>query len=134
MDNKERATVMLLHGSDKLRQVIAQGLVSKDVQQDIEETLAAAEDARIYAETMQRQADKQASMARTLEAEIKDLRKRGEEDARYYARAVEAYKREEKRRKENADKKETFCIAVFGAVAFIIANMIGRLVFGILIK
>lgn len=134
--SKERATVMLLHGSgeDRLRQVIAQGLVSKEVQQDIEDVLAEAEDARVYAESMQRQVEKQKSLVEAMESDLKAMRQREEEDAQYYAKAVAAYKREEKRRKENADKKETFGIAALGAGAFIAANILGRLVFGILFK
>ena len=136
MDSKERATVMLLHGGseDRLRQVIAQGLVSKEVQQDIEEALAEAEDARVYAETMQRQVEKQKDLITALENEIRDLRKQGKEDADYYSKAVEAYKREERRIKDNVERKETFGIAALGAGAFIVANILGRLVFGLLFK
>ena len=129
MDSKERATVMLLHGGseDRLRQVIAQGLVSKEVQQDIEEALAEAEDARVYAETMQRKVEKKNSL-------IRDYQQREKENAQYYSKAVEAYKREERRIKDNAERKETFGIAALGAAAFIAANILGRLVFGLLFK
>lgn len=132
-DNK-RATVMLLHGGseDRLRQVIAQGLVSKEVQQDIEEAMNEAEDARVYAETMQRQVEKQKALISALEQEIRELQKQGKEDADYYAKAVNAYKREEKRKQENADRKEAFLIAILGAGLFIVANIIGRLLFGML--
>lgn len=129
MDSKERATVMLLHGGseDRLRQVIAQGLVSKEVQQDIEEALAEAEDARVYAETMQREVEKKNAL-------IRDYQQREKENAQYYSKAVEAYKREERRIKDNAERKETFGIAALGAAAFIVANILGRLVFGLLFK
>ena len=129
MDSKERATVMLLHGGneDRLRQVIAQGLVSKEVQQYIEEVLVEAEDARVYAETMQREVEKKSAL-------IRDYQQREKENAKYYEKAVEAYKREERRYKENAERKETFGIAALGAGAFIVANILGRLIFGILFK
>lgn len=136
MDSRERATVMLLHGSgeDRLRQAIAQGLVSKEVQKDIEDVLAEAEEARVYAESMQRQVEKHKSLVAEMENELSAMQQRENEDARYYAKAVEAFKREEKRRKENADKKETFIIAVLGAGAFLAANILGHLVFGVLFR
>lgn len=129
MDSKERATVMLLHGGseDRLRQVIAQGLVSKEVQQDIEEALAEADDARVYAETMQREVEKKNAL-------IRNYQQREKENAQYYNKAVEAYKREERRIKDNTERKETFGIAALGAGAFIVANILGRLIFGILFK
>lgn len=129
MDSKERATVMLLHGGneDRLRQVIAQGLVSKEVQQYIDEVLVEAEDARVYAETMQREVEKKSAL-------IRDYQQRENEKAKYYEKAVEAHKREERRHKENAERKETIGIAALGAGAFIVANILGRLIFGILFK
>ena len=120
MDSKERATVMLLHGSseDRLRQVMAQGLVSKEVQQDVENALTEAEDARAYAESMRRENDQ-------LREDIKELQRRAKADASYYSKAVYAYRREEQRRKDNADRKETLQVALIGAGAFILANIIG---------
>ena len=136
MDSNERATVMLLHGGseDRLRQAIAQGLVKKEVQQDIEETLAEAEDARVYAEAMQREVEKKKSLINALEEEIRMLERRERDNAAYYQKATDAYKREERRKKENADRKETFMIATLGAGLVIVANILGRLIFGILIK
>lgn len=128
----KRATVMLLHGGseDRLRQVIAQGLVSKEVQQDIEEVLAEAEDTRVFAETLQRQIEKLNSQNKYLDEELAKAEQQAKDDANFYAKAVAAYKREEKRSKNNADRKETFAIAALGALAFIAANVIGRLLFG----
>jgi len=133
MEGKERATVMLLHGGneDRLRQAIAQGLVSKEVQQDIEEALTAAEDARVYAETLQRQLDKANSLNEALENELRAMEKQAKQDADFYAKAVAAYKREEKRDGEKADRAEAFVIALIGALAFIAANIIGHFVFGL---
>lgn len=135
MEN-ERATVMLLHGSseDRLRQVIAQGLVSKDVQQDIEDTLAAVDDSKVHTETLMRQIEKQRQDIQNLQADLAVAKRRAREDADYYGKAVAAYKREEKRVKEHAERREAFGIAVLGALGFVIANVIGRLVFGGLIK
>lgn len=135
MEN-ERATVMLLHGSseDRLRQVVAQGLVSRDVQQDIEETLTAAEDSRVHAETLQRKIEKYEMDIKALQADLAVAKRRAREDADYYGKAVAAYKREEKRTREHADRREAFGIAVLGALGFIVANVIGRLIFGGLIK
>lgn len=136
MADKERATVMLLRGSneDRLRQAIAQGLVSKDVQQDIEEALTAAEDARVYAETLQRQLEREEDLNKALESDIKALEKQAKQDAEYYEKAVAAYKREEKRAGEKADRAEAFVIALIGALAFIAANIIGHFVFGLFFK
>lgn len=132
----KRATVMLLQGGseDRLRQVIAQGLVSKEVQQDIEEALTAADDAKVYAETLQIQLDKERDLNEALESELRELEKRAKQDAAYYAKAVAAYKREEKRDGEKADRLEAFGIAMLGALGFIVANIIGQIVFGLFFK
>ena len=136
MDSTERATVMLLHGSseDRLRQVITQGLVSKDVQQDIEDTLAQVEDSKIHVETLTRQIEKYKSEIQALQADIAVAKRRAREDADYYGKAVAAYKREEKRTRDHAERREAFGMATLGAVAFVVANVLGRLVFGGLIK
>ena len=136
MDGKERATVMLIHGDgeDRLRQAISQGLVSKEVQKYIEDTLEAAEDARVYAESMQAQVEKQKKLITALEDECDELRKQADNDAAYYSKAIAAYKREEKRRKDKADRVEAFSLAAIGAIAFIGANVIGHFIFGLMFK
>ena len=59
MDSKERATVMIRrrgNHEDRLRQAMVDGLVRKEIQQDVEKTLAEAAEARRYAEHMEAQA------------------------------------------------------------------------------
>lgn len=127
--------MVLRGGSDeKLRQAIAQGLVSKEVQQSIEDALAEAEDAKVYAGTMQREVERHKETIAELREEIEELQRKGEEEAAFYRKAVAAYRREEKRAQEKADRRETFFIAMLGALAFIGANLVGRFVFGVLIK
>lgn len=134
MEDKERATVMLLRGSneDRLRQAIAQGLVSKEVQQGIEEALTAVEEAKVYAETLQRQIDKEKIINKALEDDLKTLQRQVKEDEAYYAKAVAAYKREQQRKDEKADRMEAFAYTLLGAIGFIVANLVGHFVFGIL--
>lgn len=136
MDDNKRATVMVLHGSsdDKLRQALAQGLVNDEVQQSIEETLKEADDARVYAGTMQRKLERQRDTIEDLRNQVAELEHKRAEDEAFYRKAVAAYNREEKRLAEKADRKEVFGIAALGALAFIAANLIGRFVFGVLIK
>ena len=104
------------------------------MQQDIEEALTAAEDARVYAETLQRQLEKEKELNDALESDMRAMEKQAKHDAEYYAKAVAAYKREEKRDGEKADRMEAFAIALVGALAFIVANVIGHIVFGLFFK
>jgi len=115
MEQKERATVMLRRRGtheDRLRQAMVDGLVRKEIQQDIEATLAEAERTRRYAEHMEAQAQ---------------IAKENERAARE-AMGLRDWQIAEKRQK----RKEAAVVLISVFVFLVAANVMGRWIFDLL--
>ncbi len=141
---KERATVIIKRdgkSEDRLRQAIVDGLVRKEVQQDIEATLHHAEETRRYAEHMEAQASiarRRAEQAQrqigNLNFQIADMQREAQYKADYYRLAEIAYENE-RRRAENRRKitmTAALIAAGFGLVIFvdIVIRAIMKVLFG----
>ena len=142
METKERATVMIRrrgNHEDRLRQAMVDGLVRKEVQQDIEATLTEAAEARRYAEHMEAQAQvakAQVEAARVrvgeLDWQLKEAQRTAKWQAEKYGEAVRAYEQAKKRKDMNRKRRDAavFLITVF--LFLVAANILGRWIFGLL--
>lgn len=144
METKERATVIVRrrgNHEDRLRQAIVDGLVRKEVQQDIEATLTEAAEARRYAEHMEAQAQvskEQAEAAQfrvsELDWQLKEAQRTAKWQKEKYSEAVWAYE-QVKRRKDKYRKLRDSAILLLAVLLFLVAaNILGRWVFDLLSK
>ena len=142
METKERATVIIRRDGkheDRLRQAIVEGLVRKEVQQDIEATLTEAAEARRYAEHMEAQAQiarAQADAARVrmgeMDWQLKEAQRTAKWQAEQYGVAVRAYEQAKQRKDRNRKRREAaiFLLSVF--LFLVAADILGRWIFGLL--
>lgn len=142
METKERATVIVRrrgNHEDRLRQAIVDGLVRKEVQQDIEATLTEAAEARRYAEHMEAQAQiarAQADAARVrmgeMDWQLKEAQRTAKWQAEQYGVAVRAYEQAKQRKDRNRKRREAaiFLLSVF--LFLVAAGILGRWIFGLL--
>lgn len=119
---RSRASVVLMRGNgeERLRQALMQGLVREEIVADVEEVLKRADD-------MQRENER-------LSANYYGATKRVAEYERIYSGAVEAYQREEARRKKRSElKSDALFISVIFLIVLvstIVSEIIGRAIFG----
>ena len=131
----ERATVVMLHGGsdERLRQALSQGLVRKEVQADIENALAEAQQAQEWADTLsqqnwelQNQLYYEQAANRQLKQENQRLAEEMRQKMRNYEKALKVAQEEKERRKNMREMRDFFLVttAIFlGAVAAIFAGI-----------
>ena len=146
METKERATVMIRrrgNHEDRLRQAMVDGLVRKEIQQDIEKTLAEAAEARRYAEHMEAQAQISKERERAaLEAvglrewQIREMQRDAWWKREQFQNAEKVFETEKKRAEERAEKrqkrKEAAVVLISVFVFLVAANLVGRWIFDLL--
>ena len=131
----ERATVVMLHGSsdERLRQALSQGLVRKEVQADIENALAGAQQAQEWADTLaqqnwelQNQLYNEQNTNRQLYQENQRLAAEMGKNMRNYEKALKEAREEKERRKNRREMLDFFLVTAtlfLGAVAAIFAGI-----------
>ena len=131
----ERATVVMLHGSgsERLRQALSQGLVRKEVQADIENALAGAQQAQEWADTLaqqnwelQNQLYNEQSANRQLHQENQRLAAEMRKNMRNYEKALKDAQEEKERRKNRREMRDFFLATAtifLGTVAAIFAGI-----------
>lgn len=142
MEAKERATVMVRrrgNRKDRLRQAMMDGLVRKEIQQDIEATLTEAAEARRYAENMESQAmvsRAQAEAARVrigeLDWQLKEAQRVAKWQAEQYGEAIRAYELKKKRKEKNRNRVDAAMVLATVFLFLVAANFFGRLIFELL--
>lgn len=131
----ERATVVMLHGGsdERLRQALSQGLVRKEVQADIENALAGAQQAQEWADTLaqqnwelQNQLYNEQSANRQLHQENQRLAAEMRKNMRNYEKALKDAQEEKERRKNRREMRDfflAFAMVFLGTVAAIFAGI-----------
>ena len=146
MEQKERATVMLRRRGtheDRLRQAMVDGLVRKEIQQDIEATLAEAERTRRYAEHMEAQAqiakenERAAREAMGLrDWQIAEMQRDAWWKTEQFQNAERVFAMEQKKAQVKAEKrqkrKEAAVVLISVFVFLVAANVMGRWIFDLL--
>lgn len=144
METKERATVMIRrrgNHEDRLRQAMVDGLVRKEVQQDIEATLTEAAEARRYAEHMEAQAQIAKAQAETsrvrageLDWQLKEAQRTVKWQAEQYSTAVRAYEQAKQRKDKNRKRRDVAVLLLTVLLFLVAANILGRWIFDLLSK
>jgi len=142
MEQIERATVMLRKSSnreDRLRQAMIDGLVRREVQQDIEATLQEVGEARNRAAQMEaqakavtRQLDQAKAQINDMSWHITDLKRQAQERAEHYRQLEYDY---QKRQRIVQGLKEGLQIAAMAVTAIAVLvgiDVLGRIVYGLL--
>lgn len=142
MDGQQRATVYLRRSAareDRLRQALIDGLVRKEVRQDIEAVIADAEEARKAAKQAQRDAEDATARAEALTHEVAMLNRRismmqseATWKAGYYSQAQQAYQRDRDKAKEREDTKYTIAVGGGAFVIVVLGGLIAQMIFKIL--
>ena len=112
------ASVIMIrgHGEDRLRQAIQQGLVSKDLHDDVDEVLKDIHKARFDLDAANRQ--------------LENERKSYARFEKLYYKALEAQRREDMRKKKFTDAKLAALLFGMMFIVVLLCMMICRAIFG----